>query len=198
VAKRERSPSPPPHEEASLYKLFIMDGLRRTQERAVMDRAFIVYSPDKPLGGALLQPPTAFEHIHVGGVYPFTLRYFKGFIPPQPKQHDTFQALFKGGHAQPCVFVGPAIVTHRISADQIEIRLPESLMLSHGSGPCCRLYHWVLNKDGTVGYWLNHRDNDALPTDYVNNTVGKYHTPELCPRWEFTAFPVLPSVVHGV
>ena len=55
-----------------------------------------------------------------------------------------------------------------------------------------------LHRDGCVRYWKSklHSDNLDSDVDYATDEVCEWLS--CIPRWEFTRFPVLPSVVHGV
>ena len=189
--------------------IFGRPGLLRTQQLTLDARAKVYYGQptfSALLDGALLEPPSTkqqdemdFCHtLLVGGVYPITLSYFGGYTPPEPKDHDISQATFMGGHAQPHVLVTAAMVTRRISINQVEVRLDTPVMLGSGSGPRTRLDRYILHRDGSVRYWQSKLtyDNALHDIDYGTDVVCEYNT--LCPCWEYTHFPVLPSVVFGV
>ncbi len=114
---------------------------------------------------------------------------------PDPKEHDIAEAVFKGGHPQPRILVAAAMATRRISVNQVEVLLDTPVMLSYGSGPRCRLDRYILHTDGCVRYWesqLKHGADNKEKEDVVCEWDRR------TPRWEFTSFPVLPSVVEGI
>ena len=191
--------------------IFARGGLVRTQQQTLDARAKVYFGPpafSALLDGALLEPPSATQQgetdfchtLLVGGVYPITLNYFGGYVPLEPRDHDISQAIFMGGHPQPHVLVTTAMVTRRISINQVEVCLDTPVRLGYGSGPRTQLDRFILHKDGCVRYWQSKLtyDNALRDIDYDTDVVCEYSTPALCPRWEYTLFPVLPSVVVGV
>jgi hypothetical protein len=182
-------------------------GLLQSQQLALDTRAMECFGSRALLnGGSLLEPPNDKElaatdfgsALLVGGVYAITLRYTGGYVPPKPRDHDIVVATFKGGHAQEHVHVTPALVTRRISINQVEVLIDDLVRLSYGSGPMGALDRYILHRDGCVRYWKSklHSDNLDSDVDYATDEVCEWLS--CIPRWEFTRFPVLPSVVHGV
>ncbi len=182
-------------------------GLVQSQQLALDARSKECFGSRALLsGGALLEPPsdkelkeTDFSRLLiVGGVYAITLRYTGCYVPPQPRDHDITKATFMGGHAQEHVHVTPALVTRRISINQVEVLIDTPIRLSYGNGPRGWLDRYILHRDGCVRYWKSklHSDNLEKDVDYDTDVVCEWSSS--VPEWEFTRFPVLPSVVHGV
>lgn len=169
------------------------DGLTRSQQLVVNGRAEACFGSEAGvlMQGSLLERPRSTDEVLVGGVYAVTLRYLGGYVPNDPKEHDISMAIFRGGHAQPRVLVAAAMVTRRVSLNQVEVRLDSRVMLSYGSGPRFSLDRYILHKDGDVRYWDGQYSSGEVP----DGDVCEWTLP---PRWEFTQFPVLPSVVEGV
>ena len=93
------------------------------------------------------------------------------------------------------------MVTSRLSINQVEVLLDTPVSLSYGgSGPRSELDRYILHKDGSVRFWrskLTH-DNARLDIDYNTDEVCEWNDDYCRPHWEYTRFPVLPSVVYGV
>jgi hypothetical protein len=185
------------------------DGLIRTQKRAMLTRALRNFGPPALLDGGLLDPPSEEQQqadfscsFLVGGVYALTLKYFNGYQVPEAeeKEHDISQNMSRGGHAQQHQLVTAAVVTRRISLNQVEVFMDTLVVLGYGSGPRTATNRYILHKDGCMRYWesKNTHANAMAEIDYDNDTVSEWSNPEMRPRWEFTRFPVLPVVVHGV
>ena len=184
-------------------------GLVRSQQLALNERAKLYFGQRALLDGNLLKPPTPDEQdgtefsrsLLVGGVYGLTLHYMGKYVPPFPKDHDISMHTFMGGHAQPHVLVTPAMVTRRLSINQVEVLLDTRVSLSYGgNGPRSELDRYILHKDGSVRFWQSkttHR-NAELDIDYDTDVVSEWYDECTRPRWEYTRFPVLPSVVYGV
>ena len=183
-------------------------GLVRSQQLALDDRAKLYFGQHALLDGALLEKPTANEQdgtefsrsLLVGGVYGLTLHYTGKYVPPSPQEHDFSVCTFMGGHAQPHVLVTPAMVTRRLSINQVEVLLDTRVSLSYGNGPRSELDRYILHKDGSVRFWQSKTThaNAERDIDYDTDVVSEWCDECTRPRWEYTRFPVLPSVVHGV
>ena len=188
-------------------KFLCREGLFLSQQKTLDERAKAYFGQtDALMGGALLEPPSFDEQdgsefsrsLLVGGVYAITLYYTGTYVPFQPKDHDLSAFTNAGGHPQPNVLVTPAIVTRRISLHMVEVFLDTAVLLSYGNGPRSELYRYILHRDGSVRYWkskLTHA-NAQLDIDYDNDVPCEWT--HHCPRWEYTRFPVLPSVTRGV
>ena len=183
-------------------------GLVRSQQLALNERAKLYFGQRALLDGALLKPPTPDEQdgtefsrsLLVGGVYGLTLHYMGKYVPPSPQDHDISMHIFMGGHAQPPVLVTPAMVTRRLSINQVEVLLDTRVSLSYGNGPCSELDRYILHKDGSVRFWQSKttHSNAEFDIDYDTDVVSEWCDNFTRPRWEYTRFPVLPSVVYGV
>jgi hypothetical protein len=194
--------------------LFGRPGLLRSQELALDNRAKLYFGQHAGalLDGALLKPPlpavdgqddgASFgRSLLVGGVYAITLHYMGKYVPPQPQEHDIAMATFMGGHGQPHVLVTPAMVTRMLDGDQVEVLLATPVSLSYGgNGPRSELDRYILHKDGCVRFWKSKVTHVNAPLDIDYDTDEVCEWSEYCcrPRWEYTSFPVLPSVVRGV
>jgi hypothetical protein len=186
-----------------LKRLFPRPGLICSQQMALNERARQRFGWVALMDGALLEPPSVEDWSNmefsqsflVGGVYNITLRYTGCYVPPHPERHDVEQCVFKGGHPQEHVHVTPAIVAARISINQVEVVIDTDVRLSCGNGPGSKLDRYILHRDGTVRYWQS-KLNALNDVDYDNDVVNEWTSN--VPRWEFTKFPVLPSVVHGI
>ena len=188
--------------------LFGRQGLMRSQQLALDDRAKLYFGQHALLDGALLEKPTANEQdgtefsrsLLVGGVYGLTLHYMGKYVPPLPQEHDISVCTFMGGHPQPHVLVTPAMVTRRLSINQVEVLLDTRVSLSYGNGPRSELDRYILHKDGSVRFWQSKTThaNAERDIDYDTDVVCEWSNECTRPRWEYTRFPVLPSVVHGV
>jgi hypothetical protein len=180
-------------------------GLVRNQQLALDERAKLYFGQRALLDGNLLKPPTPDEQdgtefsrsLLVGGAYALTLHYMGTYVPPAPQEHDIAMHTFFGGHAQPHVLVTPAMVTRRLSIHQVEVLLDTRVSLSYGDGPRSELDRYILHQDGRMLFWqskLKHA-NAELDIDYNTDVVCEWHNECTRPRWEYTRFPVLPSVV---
>ena len=203
--KDTNSGAPP----ARTMSLLCRQGLVRSQQLALDARAKLYFGQRALLDGALLEPPTPTEQqqqdgtefsrsLLVGGVYGLTLRYMGTYVPPSPQEHDISMQIFMGGHGQPHVLVTPAMVTRRLSThDAVEVLLDTRVSLSYGDGPRSELDRYILHQDGRMLFWqskLKHA-NAELDIDYNTDVVCEWHNECTRPRWEYTRFPVLPSVV---
>ena len=131
-------------------------------------------------------PNAAFDELEVGQVYAVTLRYWNGLCVTLPGEMDRLMIL-NHGYPQPQVAVVAAKVVRKVSLHQVEVELDGLVCLSHRSGPTVPSDFFVLHKDGSVRYW------NPAGGDEVEEWGRQYR-----PTWEFTTFPVLPSLVHGV
>lgn len=156
-------------------------GLVKSQHDAVNERSV------RGFGVPLTDPPRdlAFDELQVNSAYALTIRYFNGFIPPNPVDLDISQAVFSGGYAQPRVLMAATKVVSKVSINQLEVQLDCGVMLSHKSGPRTLSEHYILHRDGSVRY-----------RDLQSGEVGEW-AEQYRPTWEFTRFPVLCSVVVG-
>jgi hypothetical protein len=155
-------------------------GLFKTQENAVEARSLGIF------GLPLSYKPRNFDGLKDGSAYAITIRYFSGYAPPNPVGFDNIRVILNGGYPQPIVLVCAVKVLNKLSINQFEVELDSIVQLGYNMGPRLQSDLCILHKDGSVRY-----------RDTTTQQVEEYNQ-QFRPTWEFTRFPVLPSIVMGV